>query len=129
MSGDGDGPLERALGEPAGTPDPSPGAILAGQAVGYRVIRSGRIRFVTETGSRYLVEFDRGWWSRVPTLASGPLRSEEGPILALHFGGLNRRALLDCPPFVPGSPGRFIWTSWVVAWDEEPPGDEQQEKL
>lgn len=88
----------------------------------YRVLRpaagQGSLRFTTETGSHYAVDLEGGTWSRVPTLRSGVLRSEEGPLLALLVDAIGRPAILVGPPIVAGGDARYIITTPLVELDE-----------
>lgn len=75
-----------------------------------------RIRFRTETGSLYEVTYDAGrmTWRRVPSLASGVLRSESGVLLVWPEIVLGQRCQLWSEPLVPSFP-RLVLTSIVVA--------------
>ncbi len=88
---------------------------------GYQVLRPGTdrgtVRFTTETGSRYTVDLAAGTWSRIPTFASGALRTEGGPLAALVLGGIGRSAILVGPPLVPRSDARYVLTTPLVELD------------
>ena len=71
----------------------------------------------TATGSTYEIDCAALTWRRVPTLRSGILRSESGPLVAVRPVEIGSPALLVCPPFRPGGPTRAIVTSPVVAID------------
>lgn len=71
----------------------------------------------TATGSTYEIDCTALTWRRVPTLGSGVLRSESGPLVAVRPVEIGSPALLVCPPFRPGGPTRAIVTSPVVAID------------
>jgi len=76
--------------------------------------------FRTATGSTYEIDCRDMSWRRLPTLRSGILRSESGPLVALRQLELGLPAVLLCPPFLPGGPPRAIVTAPVVQIDHAP---------
>ncbi len=71
----------------------------------------------TATGSTYEIDCTTLTWRRWPTLGSGILRSESGPLVAVRPVEVGSPAVLWCPPLRPGGPIRAIVTSLVVAID------------
>jgi hypothetical protein len=78
------------------------------------------LRITTTSGSIYELDTVARTWRRTPSLGSGTLRSEGGPLIALHIAGVGSPAIIWGPPMTDDSEVRLITTSAVVAIEPFP---------
>lgn len=60
-----------------------------------------KIRYITKSGSIYIIDTDAKTWSRARGEFAADLRSTEGEYDAFYI--MNNCIMLICPPFVAGS--------------------------
>lgn len=75
----------------------------------------------TETGSRYLIDYDECTWERYKTGEdSGELRSDGGTFIEVNYLEVGQRALILCPPFHEKADARAIVTSIILSIEDVP---------
>ena len=75
----------------------------------------------TETGSRYLIDYDNQTWERYKTGAkSGDLRSDGGQFIDISPLEVGKPLVLMCPPYHEKADGRAIITSSVFSIEDVP---------
>jgi len=75
----------------------------------------------TETGSRYLIDYDNLTWERYKTgETSGELRSDGGTFIEIGYLEVGQRAIIFCPPFHEKAEGRAVITSQILSIEDVP---------
>lgn len=75
----------------------------------------------TETGSRYLIDYDNQTWERYKTgEKSGDLRSDGGQFIEINPLEIGQRLIMVCPPFHEKADGRVVITSLIISVEDVP---------
>lgn len=75
------------------------------------------MRFRTETGSLYEIDYEKKTWARLEQPryeGATPLRTKEGTFIEISAPCLGASIRMVCSPYVEGATGRYITTSRVV---------------
>lgn len=74
----------------------------------------------TKSGTKYRIDLKAKTWERLSkTEHSGHLRTESGVFDQIEGPDLGRGMTITCPPLVRGAHVRVIYTTPVVAMEEE----------
>jgi hypothetical protein len=74
-------------------------------------------RYVTESGSEYIIDFGAMTWKRKRGPKASEIRSDEGEFK--QFSIIDKGIYLICPPFIPDSGiDRFILSTPIVSEEE-----------
>jgi len=75
----------------------------------------------TESGSRYLIDYDNQTWERYQTgEKSGGLRSDGGQFVEINPLVVGQRLMMVCPPFHEKADGRVVITSAIISIEDVP---------
>jgi len=75
----------------------------------------------TETGSRYLIDYDNQTWERYKAgEKSGDLRSDGGQFIDISPLEVGARLSMLCPPFHDKADGRLVITSYILSIEDVP---------
>ena len=75
----------------------------------------------TETGSKYIIDFDEHTWERYRAgETSGELRSDGGQFIDIGPLEVGQRLAMLCPPFHDKADGRAVITSEVTKIEDVP---------
>jgi hypothetical protein len=81
-----------------------------------------REKFITISGSEYIIDYDKKTWERKRGEDASIIRSDKGEFIEISFPALRMRDQLNsvyislvCPPYLKYGPSRYITSTPIVS--------------
>lgn len=83
----------------------------------------------TKSGTKYRIDLEAKTWQRLEaTYKSGHLRTEFGKFIGIEGLAVGCGMIITCPPITPRASARVIYTTQVVAIEDECPDSGRKEE-